>query len=110
VSEGLRVVDEEQFGPVMPVMSYRTVEEAIDRANASMFGLSGSVWSSDFDRAVKVAEKLDCGTAFVNDHLALSPEVPFGGAKWSGVGVENGPWGLEEFTQLQVIRRPQEVS
>jgi acyl-CoA reductase-like NAD-dependent aldehyde dehydrogenase len=110
VSEGLRVVDEEQFGPVMPVMSYRTVQEAVDRANASMFGLSGSVWSSDFDRAVKVAEQLDCGTAFVNDHLALSPEVPFGGAKWSGVGVENGPWGLEEFTQLQVIRRPQEVS
>ena len=79
VSEGLRVVDEEQFGPVMPVMRYRTVDEAIERANATMFGLSGSVWSSDLDRAAKVAEELDCGTAFVNDHLALSPDVPFGG-------------------------------
>ena len=106
VSEGLRVVDEEQFGPVMPVMRYRTVDEAIERANATMFGLSGSVWSSDLDRAAKVAEELDCGTAFVNDHLALSPDVPFGGSKWSGIGVENGSWGLEEFTQLQAIQRP----
>ncbi len=106
VSEGLRVVDEEQFGPAMPVMTYRTLDEAIERANASMFGLSGSVWSSDIERAAKVAEELDCGTAFVNDHLALSPQVPFGGSKWSGVGVENGPWGLEEFTQLQAVQRP----
>jgi acyl-CoA reductase-like NAD-dependent aldehyde dehydrogenase len=106
VSEGIRVVDEEQFGPVMPVMSYRTLEEAIERANASMFGLSGSVWGGDLDRAAKVAEQLDCGTAFVNDHLALSPDVPFGGSKWSGIGMENGPWGLEEFTQLQAIQRP----
>jgi acyl-CoA reductase-like NAD-dependent aldehyde dehydrogenase len=106
VSEGFRVVDEEQFGPVMPVMRYRTVDEAIERANASRFGLSGSVWSSDLDRAAKVAEELDCGTAFVNDHLALSPDVPFGGSKWSGIGVENGSWGLEEFAQLQAIQRP----
>lgn len=107
VSEGMRIVDEEQFGPAMPVMTYKTLDEAIDRANATKFGLSGSVWSSDLDRASKVAEELDCGTAFVNDHLALSPEVPFGGSKWSGIGVENGPWGLEEFTQLQAIQRPQ---
>lgn len=107
VSEGMRIVDEEQFGPAMPILTYATLDEAIDRANATMFGLSGSVWSSDIERAAKVAEELDCGTAFVNDHLALSPEVPFGGSKWSGIGVENGPWGLEEFTQLQAIQRPQ---
>lgn len=106
VAEGTRIVDEEQFGPAMPVMPYRTLDEAIDRANDSMFGLSGSIWSSDVERATKVAEQLDVGTAFVNDHLALSPGVPFGGAKWSGIGVENGPWGLEEFTQLQVVRAP----
>ncbi|MDB5911024.1 MAG: aldehyde dehydrogenase family protein [Massilia sp.] len=106
VSEGMRIVDEEQFGPAMPVLTYTTLDEAIDRANATNFGLSGSVWSSDVERAAKVAEELDCGTAFVNDHLALSPEVPFGGSKWSGIGVENGPWGLEEFVQLQAIQRP----
>jgi acyl-CoA reductase-like NAD-dependent aldehyde dehydrogenase len=106
VAEGMRVVDEEQFGPVMPVLTYRTLDEAIDRANNTMFGLSGSVWSSDVERAAKVAEELDCGTAFVNDHLALSPQVPFGGSKWSGIGLENGPWGLDEFTQVQVVQRP----
>jgi acyl-CoA reductase-like NAD-dependent aldehyde dehydrogenase len=107
VSEGMRIVDEEQFGPAMPVLTYKTLDEAITRANATNFGLSASVWSSDIERAAKVAEELDCGMAFVNDHLALSPDVPFGGSKWSGVGVENGPWGLEEFTQLQAIQRPQ---
>jgi acyl-CoA reductase-like NAD-dependent aldehyde dehydrogenase len=105
-TEGMRIVDEEQFGPAMPVMSYRSLDEAVERANATHFGLSASVWSSDIERAASVCEHLDCGTAYVNDHLALSPDVPFGGSKWSGVGVENGPWGLEEFTEIQVVRRP----
>ncbi len=104
--EGMRIVDEEQFGPALPVLPYRTVEEAVDRANATRFGLSGSVWGTDLDRATDVAGRLDCGTAFVNDHLALDPALPFGGSKESGLGVENGPWGLEEFTQLQVVHRP----
>jgi acyl-CoA reductase-like NAD-dependent aldehyde dehydrogenase len=104
--EGMRIVDEEQFGPAVPVLTYRTLDEAIERANATRFGLSGSVWGSDLDRAAAVAAELDCGTAFVNDHLALSPDLPFGGSKESGLGVENGHWGLEEFTQLQVVHRP----
>jgi acyl-CoA reductase-like NAD-dependent aldehyde dehydrogenase len=104
--EGMRIVDEEQFGPAVPVLTYRSLDEAVDRANATRFGLSGSVWSSDLDRATDVAAQLDCGTAFVNDHLALDPGLPFGGSKESGLGVENGPWGLEEFTQLQVVHRP----
>ncbi|MDQ1661397.1 MAG: hypothetical protein QOJ68_1377, partial [Blastococcus sp.] len=104
--EGMRIVDEEQFGPAVPILTYRSLEEAIERANATRFGLSGSVWGSDLDRAAAVATELDCGTAFVNDHLALSPDLPFGGSKESGLGVENGHWGLEEFTQLQVVHRP----
>jgi acyl-CoA reductase-like NAD-dependent aldehyde dehydrogenase len=104
--EGMRIVDEEQFGPAVPVLTYRTLDEAIDRANATRFGLSGSVWGSDLDRAADAAARLDCGTAFVNDHLALDPGLPFGGSKESGIGVENGHWGLEEFTQLQVVHRP----
>ena len=104
--EGMRIVDEEQFGPAVPVLTYRTVDEAVERANATRFGLSGSVWGTDLDRATDVAARLDCGTAFVNDHLALDPGLPFGGSKESGLGVENGPWGLEEFTQLQVVHRP----
>jgi len=67
--------------------------------------LSGSVWGADPDRAAAVAARLECGTAWVNTHLALAPHQPFGGAKWSGIGVENGPWGYYGFTELQVLYR-----
>jgi hypothetical protein len=76
----------------------------VARANDTRYGLSGSVWSGDPDRAAAVAARLECGTAFVNDHLTLQPYMPFGGMKWSGMGVENGPWGLEEFTALPIPR------
>ncbi|MEV7379579.1 aldehyde dehydrogenase family protein [Streptomyces lydicus] len=104
-AEGTRIVDEEQFGPAVPVIPYRDVDDAIERANNTKYGLSGSVWSPDIERAAEVASRLHSGTGFVNDHLALGPHLPFGGTKWSGVGVENGSWGLEEFTELQVIYR-----
>jgi acyl-CoA reductase-like NAD-dependent aldehyde dehydrogenase len=105
VADGTRIVDEEQFGPALPVVPYRDLSDAVDRANATHFGLSGSVWSADADRAAEVAGQLECGTAWVNTHLALAPQQPFGGFKWSGLGVENGPWGLAEFTELQVVHR-----
>jgi acyl-CoA reductase-like NAD-dependent aldehyde dehydrogenase len=103
ISDGSRLVDEEQFGPALPVIAYDDLGDAVERANATHFGLSGSVWSSDQERASDVARQLECGTAWVNTHLALAPHQPFGGAKWSGIGVENGPWGLHSFTELQVI-------
>jgi acyl-CoA reductase-like NAD-dependent aldehyde dehydrogenase len=105
ISDGTRIVDEEQFGPALPIISYRDLDDALERANATHFGLSGSVWSADPDRAASVAERLECGTAWVNTHLALSPHQPFGGAKWSGIGVENGTWGLLGFTEIQVLHR-----
>lgn len=105
VADGMAVVDEEQFGPVLPVLPYRSVDEAVERANGTHFGLSGSVWGTDADRAAAVADELDCGTAWVNTHLALRPDQPFGGAKWSGIGVENGHWGLHSFTEVKVLHR-----
>jgi acyl-CoA reductase-like NAD-dependent aldehyde dehydrogenase len=105
LSDGSRIVDEEQFGPALPVISYRDIDDVVERANATHFGLSGSVWGTDEDRAAAVAGRLECGTAWVNTHLALAPQQPFGGFKWSGVGVENGPWGLAEFTEVQVVYR-----
>jgi acyl-CoA reductase-like NAD-dependent aldehyde dehydrogenase len=103
IREGTRLVDEEQFGPVLPVLPYRDVEEAIARANATHFGLSGSVWSRDPQRAAEIAGRLECGTAWVNQHLVIVPFAPFGGAKWSGIGVENGTWGLLGFTEIQTL-------
>ncbi len=110
VTDGVRVVDEEQFGPVLPVVTYRSVSDAVERANASHFGLSGSVWSSDPERAAQIATQLDCGTAWVNTHLDVGPHQPFGGYKWSGLGVENGQLGLLGFTEAQVLYRPREAS
>jgi acyl-CoA reductase-like NAD-dependent aldehyde dehydrogenase len=105
VAEGTPIVDEEQFGPALPVLAYRTVDEAVARANATSFGLSGSVWGTDTDQAAQVAAQIDSGVVFVNDHLTLEPHLPFGGVKWSGAGVENGHWGLEEFSSLRTLYR-----
>ncbi|MFF3373739.1 aldehyde dehydrogenase family protein [Streptomyces sp. NPDC002680] len=107
VTDGSRIVDEEQFGPALPVVSYNDLDDVIERANASEFGLTASVWSPDLDRASSVAARLDCGQVSVNVHGgAVRPDLPFGGHKWSGIGVENGPWGLHGFTELQVLARP----
>ncbi len=97
------IVAEEQFGPVLPILPYTDIDDAIERANRTHFGLGGSVWSADLDRATEVARQMQCGTAWVNQHLALSPIAPFGGSKWSGIGYINGRWGYEGATELQVV-------
>lgn len=103
IADGTRLVDEEQFGPVLPVIRYGALEDAIARANASPYGLGGSVWSSDVGRARAVAERMESGTVWVNKHLDLTPDVPFAGCRQSGVGTELGVDGLREFTQRRVI-------
>jgi acyl-CoA reductase-like NAD-dependent aldehyde dehydrogenase len=103
VADGVPLVDEEQFGPAMPIIAYTDLDDAIERANASTFGLGASVWTSDPDRGAQVGAKIDAGSTWVNTHAALAPNVPFGGHHWSGLGVENGPWGLYGFTDLQVV-------
>jgi acyl-CoA reductase-like NAD-dependent aldehyde dehydrogenase len=103
IAEGARLVDEEQFGPVVPVIKFSDVEDAVRRANASPYGLGGSVWSANTERAIAVAARLECGTAWVNKHCELAPNIPFGGAKSSGMGVELADEGLAEFTQVQII-------
>jgi acyl-CoA reductase-like NAD-dependent aldehyde dehydrogenase len=103
ITDGTRLVDEEQFGPVLPVIKYSDPEDALARANASPYGLGGSVWSSNMERAHALAERMDAGTVWINKHIDLGPNIPFGGAKQSGFGVEMGEEGLAEFTQLQII-------
>lgn len=97
------LVAEEQFAPILPVLKYDAVDEAVARANASPYGLGGSVWSADQDRARAVAQRLQVGTAWVNHHLHFGPHIPLVGAKESGVGVEFGTEGLAEYAQLSVI-------
>lgn len=103
IKEGSRLVDEEQFGPVLPVMSFSDEGEAVERANASAWGLGGSVWSANPERAYALAEQMDTGTVWINKHAELDPTIPFGGAKMSGLGNELGQEGLQEFTQQKII-------
>ena len=101
--EDARIVAEEQFGPVMPLMKFSTAQEAIERANNSEYGLAGAVWTKDTEQGVAIAEQLETGTVWVNEFMHLSPFAPFGGHKQSGVGAENSIEGLKEFTYPQVI-------
>ncbi|MCK0511182.1 aldehyde dehydrogenase family protein [Aromatoleum buckelii] len=102
--DGMRVVDEEQFGPVLPVIRYSDIEEVIARANDNENGLGGSIWSKDRAKAAELALRLECGTAWVNEHGAVQPDAPFGGVKQSGLGVEFGRYGLEEYTSIQTLK------
>ena len=101
--EDARIVAEEQFGPVMPLMKFSTEDEVIARANNSEYGLAGAVWTKDVDKGVRIAEQLETGTVWINEFLHLSPFAPFGGHKQSGFGAEYGIEGLKEFTYAQVI-------
>ncbi|MHB1713120.1 MAG: aldehyde dehydrogenase family protein [Acidimicrobiales bacterium] len=100
---GARLVEEEQFGPVLPIVSYDALEDALDQANASHYGLSGSVWGTDSERVDGVASRLECGRVGVNVHPGIGPDQPFGGWKWSGSGAaENGMEALRGYTEVQV--------
>lgn len=98
---GMKVVDEEQFGPLLPVMSYRDVDDAIEAANATEYGLCGSIWTSDIATGAELAARLDCGTSWVNGHAEVAPHVPFGGTKLSGIGRNCGTPGLDAYAELQ---------
>lgn len=102
-TDEMRVVREEQFGPVIPILSYGNVEGAIRRANSLAVGLGGSVWGDDIEVATSYAARLECGTAWVNQHGTLHPLAPFGGVKSSGIGVEFNVDGLKEYTVIQVL-------
>jgi acyl-CoA reductase-like NAD-dependent aldehyde dehydrogenase len=103
IPDGARLVREEQFGPILPVLRYADLDDAIARANDTEYGLGGSVWSPDLDRAFAVAARVDAGTVWVNKHLDFRTDTPYGGTKQSGFGVGLGAEGLGEYTQTTII-------
>jgi len=103
LKNGDPLVDEEQFGPALPVIKYSSVDEAIALANDSANGLGGSLWSSDISAAKVVARRMECGSVWINKHGAIQPNAPFGGVKASGFGVEFAEEGLQEYTNIQVV-------
>ena len=103
VPEDCRLVQEEQFGPIVPVLEFSDVEDVVRRANDTRYGLSASVWSNDESRAAAIAARLEVGTAWVNQHRTTSPIVPFGGAKESGLGRQYSALGLKDYMEPRVI-------
>jgi acyl-CoA reductase-like NAD-dependent aldehyde dehydrogenase len=103
LADDARLVTEEQFGPLVPLLSYDTIEDALARANASDYGLGGTVWGKDLDKAAAVARAIDTGTVWINKHLDLRFDVPFGGVKQSGLGREQGQAGLKEFVDARIV-------
>ncbi|MEH6694512.1 MAG: aldehyde dehydrogenase family protein [Hyphomonas sp.] len=107
--ENARIVQEEQFGPVLPLLKFDNLDEVVGRANDSEYGLGASIWSSDIARAQEIATSLQAGTVWINESQHLSPHASFGGFKQSGIGVEGGQEGVLEFCQAQTVftRKPQ---
>ncbi|MBS7332844.1 MAG: aldehyde dehydrogenase family protein [Weeksellaceae bacterium] len=103
VDNGDAIVDEEQFGTVLPIITYKTLEEAIEKANRLEIGLGASVWGNDQKLVEEVADQLEAGTVWMNQHGAIHPFVPFGGVKQSGYGVEFGIEGLKAVTVPKIM-------
>ncbi|MCM2293944.1 aldehyde dehydrogenase family protein [Allorhizobium sp. BGMRC 0089] len=103
LKNGSRLVDEEQFGPVLPIIKYSDLDEAIALANDNPNGLGGSVWTRDLKKGAEIASRMECGSVWINKHGAIQPNAPFGGTNTSGFGVEFATEGLKEFTDIQVI-------
>src|SRR3989440_6882050 len=104
VDNSMKIAQEEIFGPVLAVIRYDGVEDAIRMANDSMYGLAAGAWSRDIPRALEVAKRLRAGTVWINDWHLLSPAAPHGGYRQSGVGREFGPWGIAEHLQVKYVR------
>jgi acyl-CoA reductase-like NAD-dependent aldehyde dehydrogenase len=100
---GQRLVDEEQFGPALPIIRYTRLEDAVRWANETDYGLAASVWGTDRNRLAEVAEQLEAGTVYINKHAEVAPNIPFGGIKSSGLGVEFGIEGLQAYTTIKVV-------
>jgi acyl-CoA reductase-like NAD-dependent aldehyde dehydrogenase len=97
------LVAQEQFGPLMPVLAYDSLDEVVTRANASPYGLGATVWTANPERGIELARRIESGTVWVNKHMDLPFDVPFGGCKQSGIGREQGMAGVEEFTQGRIV-------
>uniref|UniRef100_A0A4W3KA10 aldehyde dehydrogenase (NAD(+)) n=1 Tax=Callorhinchus milii TaxID=7868 RepID=A0A4W3KA10_CALMI len=103
VTDDMRIAKEEIFGPVQPIIKFKTMEEVVERANNSQFGLVAAVFTKDIDKALAVSAAMQAGTVWINCYNALNVQSPFGGFKMSGNGREMGEYGLREYTEIKTV-------
>ena len=101
--DGMAIVEEEIFGPVMAVLSFRTEDEVVERANDTVYGLAAGIFTRDISRAHRVAARLQAGTIWINTYNITPIEMPFGGYKQSGIGRENSLAAVEHYTQIKAV-------
>jgi aldehyde dehydrogenase (NAD+) len=103
VQDGMKIAQEEIFGPVMSIIPFKNAEEVVARANYTTFGLAAAVWTRDIKKAHAVANSLRAGTVWVNCYNVLDTRAPFGGFKQSGIGRELGEYGLQQYTEVKTV-------
>ncbi len=103
VKAGMRLLEEETFGPVAPVMTFREEADAVRMANDTPYGLAAYLWTRDIGRAIRVSEALEYGIVGLNDGVPSTAQAPFGGVKNSGIGREGGHWGIDEFLDVKLV-------
>lgn len=104
VTDDMAIAQEEIFGPVVVVLKFKTMEEVIERANSSEYGLAGAVFTKDIAKAIKVSNAIESGTVWVNCYNLTEPQTPFGGFKQSGFGRDLGEYALEQYTEVKVVK------
>jgi len=103
VEDNMRIAKEEIFGPVMQILKFKTMEEVVDRANNTCYGLAAAVFTKDLDKAMYVSSNIRAGSIWVNCYDVFRPQAPFGGFKMSGIGRELGEYGLQQYSEVKVV-------
>jgi len=103
VEDNMTIAKEEIFGPVMQILKFKTMEEVVDRANNTCYGLAAAVFTKDLDKAMYVSSNIRAGSVWVNCYDVLKPQTPFGGFKMSGMGRELGEYGLQQYSEVKCV-------
>jgi len=103
VEDGMQIAEEEIFGPVMSILKFKDIDEVVNRANNTMYGLAAAVWTRDIGKAHAIANNVRAGTVWVNCYDVFDAAAPFGGFKQSGIGRELGEYGLSQYTEVKTV-------